>query len=54
VVGDDNAIAGRQPLEDRRLLEGADHALSRHDVRGKAGYSLALEEDFTARRPQEG
>ena len=33
VVGDDDVVAHGHALEDRRLLEGAHHALAGHDVR---------------------
>ena len=43
VVGDDDVVAHAHAAEDRRLLEGAHHALAGHEVRGEVGDALALE-----------
>src|ERR1700733_5366291 len=42
-MGDNDAVARREPLEDRRLLEGAHYALARHDMRREARDDFALE-----------
>ena len=48
-MGDDDVVAHRHALEDRRLLEGPHHALARDDVRRQAGNALAAEAHLAAR-----
>src|SRR5216117_2081533 len=52
VVGDDDVLQGAHLLEDRRLLERADHPLAGHQVGGETCDVLALE-DHAAGRPRE-
>src|SRR5205809_22880 len=51
-VVDDDVLQGAHLLEDRRLLERADHPLAGHQVGGEARDLLALE-DHAAGRPRE-
>ena len=53
VMGDDDAVARRHALEDRRLLKGAHDPLARHDMRREAGNHLALERHLAAGRLHE-
>src|SRR6058998_802112 len=52
VVGNDDVLQGAHLLEDRRLLERADHPLAGHQVGGETRDVLALE-DHAAGRPRE-
>ena len=54
VMGDDDAVARRHALEDRRFLEGAHDPLARHDMRREPGDHLAVEAHLAAGRLHEG